>query len=344
MSELIETVDEASWPQFLQLLILGLNHEQQHQELLVTDIKYILASNPLQPAYLTGGNSGESMAPGTRAILPSMNANTLPLKDHGRKTRSTSAFSGFAGGIFEMGHAEEGFAWDNEKPAHRVLLQDYKLSNHLVTNAEFLEFINDGGYEDFRLWLSDGWDRLKLDGWKCPLYWERKDGQWFTMTLRGLQQLTPGEPVCHVSYYEADAFARWANRRLPTEAEWEHAARVAKADVSEGNFLEDRNFHPVSPHLVVGNDGRREAQNDRHGLVQLLGDVWEWTSSAYLPYPGYRPEEGELGEYNGKFMSNQMVLRGGSCATPRSHIRSTYRNFFQSDKRWQFTGIRLASD
>lgn len=243
-----------------------------------------------------------------------------------------------------MGHGEEGFAWDNEKPAHRVLLQDYKLSNHLVTNAEFLEFMRDGGYEDFRLWLSDGWDRLGLDGWKCPLYWEKKDGQWFTMTLRGPQELLQDEPVCHVSYYEADAFARWANRRLPTEAEWEHTARLAKADVLEGNFLEDRNFHPVSLRSS-GVEGRRPiAQEDRYSLLQMLGDVWEWTSSAYLPYPGYRPEEGELGEYNGKFMSNQMVLRGGSCATPRSHIRSTYRNFFQCDKRWQFTGIRLASD
>jgi ergothioneine biosynthesis protein EgtB len=344
MSELIETVDEPSWPQFSQLLILGLNHEQQHQELLVTDIKYILASNPLQPAYLSSKGNGEAPARGSRATSSSTNANASSLEVTGQRARSTSAFSEFAGGIFEMGHGDEGFAWDNEKPAHRVLLQDYKLSNHLVTNAEFLEFISDGGYENFRLWLSDGWDRLKLESCKCPLYWERKDGQWFTMTLRGLQELMPNEPVCHISYYEADAFARWANRRLPTEAEWEHAARVAKADVLEGNFLEDRNFHPVSPHSAEVEGRQSAAQKDRYGPVQLLGDVWEWTSSAYLPYPGYRPEEEELGEYNGKFMSNQMVLRGGSCATPRSHIRSTYRNFFQCDKRWQFTGIRLASD
>jgi ergothioneine biosynthesis protein EgtB len=344
MLELIDSVDAASWPQFSQLLILGLNHEQQHQELLVTDIKWILASNPLQPAYLSSEYSRHSETPGNRPALSTTEVSTAPFQVTVPRARSTSAFSEFSEGIFEMGHGDEGFAWDNEKPAHRVLLQDYKLSNRLVTNAEFLEFIGDGGYEDFRLWLSDGWDRLKLDGWKCPLYWEKKDGQWFTMTLRGLQELVPDEPVCHVSFYEANAFARWANRRLPTEAEWEHAARLAKADPLGGNFLEDRNFHPVSLQLAGEEGGRRQAQNGKHGLLQLLGDVWEWTSSAYLPYPGYRPEEGELGEYNGKFMSNQMVLRGGSCATPRSHIRSTYRNFFQCDKRWQFMGIRLASD
>ena len=309
MSGLFESIGEKDWPQFSRLVILGLNHEQQHQELLVTDIKYILANNPLRPVY--------------------RKLNTAP----NPPTPLQTEYQHVAGGIVEIGYNGEEFAWDNEKPAHRVLLSDFKLRNRLVTNGEFLEFINDGGYADFRHWLSDGWFIVQAQGWQSPLYWEKIDGQWFIMTLSGLRELNLNEPLCHVSYYEADAFAKWAQKRLPTEAEWEHAARVSGVRAADGNFLDDQNFHPIA-----GAKGRK-SQGE---LLQMLGEVWEWTASAYLAYPGYRQENGALGEYNGKFMSNQMVLRGGSCATPRNHIRITYRNFFQCDKRWQFTGIRLA--
>ncbi|MDZ7359876.1 MAG: ergothioneine biosynthesis protein EgtB [candidate division KSB1 bacterium] len=308
MHGLFESIDATQWPEFSRLVILGLHHEQQHQELLIYDIKYIFASNPLRPVY-------QKARPRTTQNIPD------------------SAFIEFAGGIVEIGHAGDGFAWDNEMPAHRVLLDDYKLQNRLVTNGEYLQFINDGGYNDFRHWLSDGWFAVQQQGWQSPLYWEKIDGQWFIMTLSGWGELDPHEPVCHVSFYEADAFAKWAQKRLPTEAEWEHAARTVKANAAEGNFLDDQYFHPI-PCRTTGSNG----------LHQMLGDVWVWTASAYLGYPGYRQEAGALGEYNGKFMSNQMVLRGGSCATPRNHIRLTYRNFFQSDKRWPFTGIRLADD
>jgi ergothioneine biosynthesis protein EgtB len=306
MSGLFESIDAKHWPEFSRLVILGLNHEQQHQELLVYDIKYIFANNPLRPVYQKAR---------TRA------AEIIP----------NSEFVEFKGGVVKIGHVGEGFAWDNELPAHQVLLNDYKLQNRLVTNGEYLKFINDGGYNDFRHWLSDGWFAVQQQGWQCPLYWEKIDGQWFIMTLSGWRELDPNEPVCHVSFYEAEAFAKWAQKRLPTEAEWEHAARAVKANAAEGNFLDDQNYHPI-PCRTIG-------QNRMH---QMLGDVWVWTASAYLGYPGYRQEAGALGEYNGKFMSNQMVLRGGSCATPRHHIRLTYRNFFQCDKRWPFTGIRLA--
>jgi ergothioneine biosynthesis protein EgtB len=285
---------------------LGLNHEQQHQELLVYDIKYVFANNPLRPVYQRARARAAEIVP-------------------------NSEFIEFKGGIVEIGHTGDGFAWDNEMPAHHVLLNDYKLQNRLVTNGEYLQFINDGGYEDFRHWLSDGWFVVQQQGWQSPLYWEKIDNQWFIMTLSGLHELDLNEPVCHVSYYEADAFAKWAQKRLPTEAEWEHAARAVKTNAAEGNFLDDQNYHPI-PCPTTG----------PNRLHQMLGDAWVWTASAYLGYPGYRQEAGALGEYNGKFMSNQMVLRGGSCATPRHHIRLTYRNFFQCDKRWPFTGIRLA--
>jgi ergothioneine biosynthesis protein EgtB len=306
MNGLFETVAAKQWPEFSRLVTLGLNHEQQHQELLVYDIKYIFANNPLRPIY----QKARTQAP-----------ESIP----------NSEFVEFKGGVVEIGHTGEGFAWDNEMPAHRVLLNDYKLQNRLVTNGEYLQFINDGGYADFRHWLSDGWFAVQQQGWQSPLYWEKSDGQWFIMTLSGWRELDPSEPVCHVSFYEADAFAKWAQKRLPTEAEWEHAARDVKANAAEGNFLDDQYFHPL-PCRTTG----------PNRLHQMLGDVWVWTASAYLGYPGYRQEAGALGEYNGKFMSNQMVLRGGSCATPRNHIRLSYRNFFQCDKRWPFTGIRLA--
>jgi ergothioneine biosynthesis protein EgtB len=305
MNDLFATIAQQHWPEFSRLVTLGLNHEQQHQELLVYDIKYIFANNPLRPVY--------------------QKAKARPLT-----AELKAAYRDIPGGVVEIGHRNAGFAWDNEMPAHQVLLRDFKLQNRLVTNGEYLAFINDGGYADFRHWLSDGWTAVQEQGWQSPLYWEKHDGQWFIMTLSGWRELDLHEPVCHVSFYEADAFAKWAQKRLPTEFEWEHAARVMNAEAAEGNFLDDRNFHPLP------------AQAAAPRLQQMLGDVWVWTASAYLGYPGYRQEEGALGEYNGKFMSNQMVLRGGSCATPRDHIRLTYRNFFQGDKRWIFSGIRLA--
>ncbi len=313
MCELIESVPENEYPRFSKLLILALNHEQQHQELLLTDIKYILATTPLRPAYM---DLGERIRP-TAAVPP-------------------AAFVHFPGGVYEMGYPGQGFYYDNERPVHKVYLNDFQLQNRLVTNGEFLEFIEDGGYRDFRWWLSDGWTAVQTEGWECPLYWEKIDGEWYEFTLGGLQKLNRSAPVCHVSYYEADAFAHWSGKRLPTEAEWEVAARLTAQEPAGGNFYDARFFHPVplgiSPNC---SDGR---------LYQMLGDVWEWTRSAYLPYPGYRQEEGPLGEYNGKFMINQMVLRGGSCATSEDHIRITYRNFFQTEKRWQFKGFRLADD
>lgn len=308
MQHLIDSVSERHWPEFQSITILGLHHEQQHQELLMTDIKYILAKNPLHPVYRKSPESS------------------------GNETATAPAgFTEFEGGITRIGYEGKEFSWDNERPAHETLLRRFELQNRLVTNGEYLEFIKDGGYRDFRHWLSDGWAVVNQAGWQCPLYWQQRDGAWLIATLSGLRELDPNEPVCHVSYYEADAFAKWANKRLPTEAEWEHAARTSKCDAAKGNFLDDRNFHPVK-------------SRTKDDPTQMLGDVWEWTASAYLGYPGYRQEPGALGEYNGKFMNNQMVLRGGSCATPRNHIRITYRNFFQPDKRWQFNGIRLAND
>jgi ergothioneine biosynthesis protein EgtB len=304
MRELMETNTLDS--NFHFLLELGLNHEQQHEELLVTDIKNVLALNPLKPVYQP------------QTVRP-------------REDATTNRWLQFAGGLVEIGFAGTEFSFDNERPRHRVWLNDFSLQNRLVTNEEYLQFINDGGYSDFRHWLSDGWALVQQEGWKSPMYWENQDGVWRIMTLSGLRPLDPSEPVCHVSYYEADAYAKWAGKRLPSEAEWEHGAGTIENQVNSGNFVENGYFHPVPASPATS-------------LVQMFGDVWEWTQSAYLPYPGFQPEPGAVGEYNGKFMSDQMILRGGSCATPRNHIRKTYRNFFQCDKRWQFTGIRLASD
>ena len=244
---------------------------------------------------------------------------------------STAHFIPFAGGTYEIGYDAEGFCFDNEQPVHRVLVQDFALQNRLVTNGEYLAFIEDGGYGDFRHWLSNGWDTVQREGWEAPLYWQRLDGQWHEMTLTGLRVLDVHAPVTHVSYYEAAAYASWAGKRLPTEAEWEVAARCTGATAGDGNFVETQNFHPMpAPPLTAA-------------LMQMMGDAWEWTECVFalsrLP-----PGPGALGEYNGKFMVDQMVLRGGSCATPRSHIRVTYRNFFPAYERWQFTGIRLADE
>jgi ergothioneine biosynthesis protein EgtB len=280
---------------------LGLQHEQQHQELLVTDVKYNLSVNPLRPPYGTARRKDGAITgprPG-RVVV--------------------------AGGVTEIGAHGTDFAFDNERPRHQVLLAPYAVGSRLITNHEYGEFVADGGYERPDLWLSDGWRMLEERGWRAPLYWQRIDGDWWSYTLGGLAPVMADAPVSHVSYYEADAFARWRGARLPTEAEWEHAAG---GETAPGTLLDDA---PCEPAPAAAS-----------GLAQMTGDAWEWTASAYLPYPGFRPLEGTLGEYNGKFMVNQMVLRGGSCATPRSHIRHTYRNFFPPDARWQFSGIRLA--
>jgi len=278
MGRLIESCDDATLAEVLPVLEIGLNHEQQHQELLLTDIKFILFQAPLYPAYREDAPAAARPA--------------------------TAGWSEFEGGLVEIGHAGDGFAFDNEGPRHKQFLRPFRLANGLVSNADYLRFVEDGGYSRPELWLSDGWDVAQREGWQAPLYWLEREGGRQTFTLHGLCELQADEPVTHLSYYEADAFARWAGKRLPTEFEWEHAAANLKN----------------------------------------IGQVWEWTGSAYLPYPGYRAPEGAIGEYNGKFMVNQMVLRGGSVATPAGHIRPTYRNFWHPDKRWQFTGIRLAED
>ena len=298
IADVIDTVGEKCWGEVSRRIELGLHHEQQHHELLLTDVKHLYATNPLRPAY--------------RASLPGCDGPVRPL-----------GWIDVAGGIREIGWAGDEFAFDNETPRHREFLEPFRIADRLVTNGEFMAFIADGGYARADLWLSDGWRTVKERGWKAPFYWERSAGAWWHMTLAGMKDVAENEPVSHVSYYEADAYARWAGKRLPTEAEWETAAGGAPF---AGNFRESGRLHPAP-----ANGGR-----------QFFGDVWEWTSSSYSPYPGYRPLEGALGEYNGKFMANQLVLRGGSCVTPASHIRSTYRNFFYGPDRWQFMGIRLA--
>jgi ergothioneine biosynthesis protein EgtB len=312
MIELTEKIKENKWKEYSELLVLALNHEQQHQELLLTDIKYILAMNPLFPVY----QPSKQPAPNDTGL--------------------ESEFIEFDGGVYEIGFKGNGFCYDNEQPQHKTYVDAFKLQNRLVTNAEYLKFMESGGYDEFRFWLSDGWDAVQKNGWQAPLHWGKIDGEWHEMTLNGLRKIVPDAPVCHVSYFEAEAYASWANKRLPSEAEWEIAARESGVKPEQGNFYDDKIYHllPVDP----------SRQDNGKGIYQMLGDVWEWTGSGYLPYPGYKQAEGALGEYNGKFMVNQMVLRGGSCATSRNHARITYRNFFQPDKRWQFTGIRLADD
>lgn len=287
------------------LVELGLNHEQQHQELLLTDIKYVFGNNPLFPAY--------QEMDGCSLVRQSPYVSFIEIPE----------------GIYSVGHQGKDFCYDNEEPAHKVFCQSFRMMDRLVSNAEYLEFMKSGAYEDFRHWHMEGWEMVKALKWNSPLYWMQKGGDWYEYTLNGLKKLDQAAPVTHISMYEAFAYASWAGKRLLTESEWEVAASLLKPAPEHGNFMEAGIYHPCAP---------ASKQN------QMMGDCWEWTNSAYLPFPGYKRVPGALGEYNGKFMINQMVLKGGSCVTPVSHIRSTYRNFFHPDKRWQFTGIRLAED
>lgn len=284
------------------VITLGLNHEQQHQELLLTDIKYALSVNPLRPVYRETEPAAGEAAP--------------------------MAWHGFPEGLVPIGHDGTGFAFDNEGPRHRAFVESFRLASRPVTNGEYLEFMEAGGYRAPHGWLSAGWSAVQANGWDAPLYWERRGDDWWTFTLSGMRPVDPAAPVCHVSYFESDAYARWAGARLPSEVEWEAAASEMPV---AGHFADDGRIHPAPapPGPARG---------------QFYGDVWEWTRSPYEAYPGYAPDPGALGEYNGKFMCGQYVLRGGSCATPEGHIRPTYRNFFPPDARWQFSGIRLARD
>lgn len=340
MQELMQKSDIEPGPELYKLVELGINHEQQHQELLLTDIKYILGNNPLFPVYQEA----------TENVQSAVNI-------------GEQQYFKVPAGNYTVGYEGDQFHFDNEKGVHTVFLHDYQILNRLITNGEYLAFIEDGGYQHYDFWLSDGWEYINQNNIESPLYWHRKDNQrnvpagaptagnhaqrdgsprdtaqWYHFTLNGIQPLDLNAPVTHVSYYEAEAYARWAGKRLPTEFEWEVACKAAGYDplnddiLSKANLMEIHQFQPKAL-----KEKASEAQ-----LMQMVGDVWEWTQSAYLPYPYYTRDRGALGEYNGKFMSGQMVLRGGSCATPASHIRLTYRNFFQPDKRWQFTGIRLA--
>ncbi len=338
---------------FRDLLVLGLNHEQQHQELILTDVKHLLSCNPAGPAY-----SSPVPASG-RGAGPADSASALGVLD------APVSFRHFDGGIVAVGHQADGFCFDNELPAHQALLQPFELADRLVTCAEYLAFVRDGGYRRPEFWLSLGWDRVQAEGWSLPLYWRKADGpqagapqgtggardaaaagatdspgpiQVFTLT--GWQPLEPAAPVAHLSFFEADAYARWAGCRLPTEAEWEHAAACTPIS-DRDNLLERGLLRPLPAASVPAAADSADAEG---GLGQVWGDLWEWTASAYLPYPGFRTSPGAVGEYNGKFMCNQFVLRGGSFATSRTHIRATYRNFFPPEARWQFSGLRLARD
>jgi ergothioneine biosynthesis protein EgtB len=305
MQDFIVSAPSSAWRDVAPLIVLGLHHEQQHQELILMDILYLFAQNSIDPAYQT------------YRAAPARRAPPLAWIDHD-------------GGVRAIGHADDTFAFDNEGPRHEVVLQPYRLSSRLVTNAEWLEFIADGGYRRPEFWLSDGWATVSGEDWQAPLYWQQRDGEWTAMSLSGRNEINRQAPVCHVSYYEADAYARWVGKRLPTEAEWECAA----ADLSVvGNFVGSGLLRTAPA------EGRAGGAPE-----QMFGDVWEWTQSAYGAYPGFRAVKGAVGEYNGKFMSNQMVLRGGACVTPDGHVRATYRNFFYPHMRWLFGGVRLADD
>ena len=301
----IVNADARTWEIVGPLILLGLHHEQQHQELILMDILNAFSHNPIFPSYLDHITLSEKKAP-------------------------RLDWFEFDGGIYKIGHKGEGFSFDNEGPPHKEYLEPYQIASRLVTNSEWKAFMSDGGYERAELWLSDGWSIVQNEHWKTPLYWKQIDGVWMSMTLSGLQMVNDESPVCHVSFYEADAYARWSGKRLPTESEWEIAASGMEI---KGNF-QSKGLLQAEPA-----DGVLSSFPE-----QLFGDVWEWTQSSYSPYPGYKPVSGAAGEYNGKFMSSQMVLRGGSCVTPVGHVRSTYRNFFYPHMRWQFSGLRLADN
>jgi ergothioneine biosynthesis protein EgtB len=312
--ELVEGVDDQRLDELLGVLTIGIQHEQQHQELFYTEIKYIRHQN---------------IAELREPYLPSREAAQV-------EVLRPLTFTEFHGGLLEFGNCEGGWCWDNELPVHKQYLEPFALADRLLTNGEYLAFIDDGGYANPLLWLDNGWQQVQAGAWRAPLYWERIDGQWWAWTLHGMQPLELAEPVCHVSFYEADAFSNWKakttgddNLRLPTEREWEHAARGAGTDDNAAAFLDSGRLHP-------------SAGATSGSLRQLAGCLWQWTSSYYEPYPGYRPFPDVLAEYNGKFMDNQRVLRGGSCVTPRDHYRTSYRNFWPAPTRFQFTGIRLA--
>ncbi len=309
-------------PETLALVELGIHHEQQHQELILTDILHAFWTQPLRPTYAP--SAPEQGPPATNSRIE------IPLR-----------WIAHPGGTVEIGAPDEGFAFDNERPRHAALLLPYQLASRLANNAEYLDFINDKGYQRPELWLSDGWDTVCREGWRAPLYWERTDEGWRTFTLHGVRSLDPAAPVTHVSYYEADAFARWSGARLPLESEWEQAAEDRPIT---GNLLESWTLEalPSPPRSETSSSETSSESNARAEEDQLYGDCWEWTASAYLAYPGFRPAPGAVGEYNGKFMCNQFVLRGGSFATSASHLRASYRNFFPPHVRWQFMGIRLA--
>lgn len=305
MEKLFDLAASGLPKELADILILGCHHEQQHQELMVTDLKHAWGMNPIDPVYRPA-QSPPGSAPGLR-------------------------WSSHVEKLAWIGHEGRGFAFDNESPRHRTFVHGFELASRLVTNGEYLEFMKDGGYRRSELWLSDGWNTVQSNGWVAPLYWDERDRGWSTYTLGGRLPVAVDEPVCHISYYEADAFARWAGARLPTEAEWEMAADAVPL---AGHFVDAEHFQPQAA----------ASTDDLGPAYQLYGDVWQWTASPYVGYPGYKPVAGALGEYNGKFMCNQLVLRGASCATPRSHARKTYRNFFPPEARWQFAGLRLAKD
>ena len=309
LTRLVERADAALLEKIAPLLVLGCAHEEQHQELLLTDLQHAMYENPLMPVVYEDARKGQG------GYAPAM------------------AWRRMEGGVCDIGWNGDGFAFDNESPRHKTYLHPFELANRPVTNAEFIAFIEDGGYETPDHWLSDGWECVQEEAWSAPLYWRNDGGSWRQYSLFGERQIDPHAPLCHVSFFEAAAYASWAGGRLPTEFEWEAAASLFPL---EGRFLENgAPGAPVSAPIPDANDDR---------LLQLYGDVWEWTASAYLPYPGYKSAPGAVGEYNGKFMSGQMVLKGGSCATPAGHIRASYRNFFPPSARWQFSGFRLARD
>jgi len=314
IDDLLSNPDDDLLDEIEPILILGFHHEQQHQELLVTDIKHVFAQNPLYPVFRPG-RDGALRGPDAAARRPCQ-------------------FIDFERTTAEIGHNGAGFSYDNEGPRHQALVPAFSLATRPVTNGEYIAFIEDNGYNRPEFWLSLGWMTVNEQRWNAPLYWTKREGAWWNFTLSGLRPVDQSEPVTHVSYFEADAYANWAGARLPTEFEWERAALSCPI---EGNFVETELFHPAVV-SAASTDKSKKGQS----LQQMFGDVWEWTRSAYSPYPGYRAAPGVLCEYNGKFMCNQYVLRGGSCATPRDHIRPTYRNFFPPEARWQFMGLRLA--